>query len=78
MAKTKLVRLPRSNMPIGERLAPPQAESAEEFKTVGRSVPRIDGLEKVMGAALFLDDFEFGPNLLYAAVVESTYAHART
>jgi len=87
MAKTKLVRHPRSNgnghkkahssMPIGERLASPQAESAEELKTVGHSVPRIDGLEKVMGAALFLDDIEFGPNLLYAAVVESPYAHAR-
>jgi len=79
MAKTKLVRKPHRNgngrkTIFGERLRRP---AAREHKTVGRSVPRIDGLEKVMGAAQFVDDIEFGPQLLHAAVVESPYAHAR-
>jgi len=47
-----------------------------EFKYVGKSVSRIDGLEKVTGAANYVDDIDFGPNMLYAEVVESSYAHA--
>ena len=48
-----------------------------EFKTVGQSLPRIDGLDKVTGAAVYVDDIEFGPHLLYAEIVESPHAHAR-
>jgi len=48
-----------------------------EFKYVGKSPSRIDGLEKITGAAKFVDDIDFGPNLLYAEIVESPYAHAR-
>ncbi|MDD4004169.1 MAG: xanthine dehydrogenase family protein molybdopterin-binding subunit [Elusimicrobiaceae bacterium] len=48
----------------------------ENLKVVGQSVPRIDGLEKVMGSAQYVDDIEFGPGLLYACVVESPFAHA--
>ena len=44
---------------------------------VGGRQPRIDGLDKVSGAAEFVDDLEFGPDLLHAAVVESPHAHAR-
>ncbi len=44
---------------------------------VGTREPRIDGRDKVSGAAQFVDDLEFGPDLLHAAVVESPYAHAR-
>jgi CO/xanthine dehydrogenase Mo-binding subunit len=44
---------------------------------VGRSVPRIDGLDKITGAARFVDDLEFGPDLLHAEVVASPHAHAR-
>ena len=44
---------------------------------VGSREPRIDGRDKVSGAARFVDDLEFGPDLLYAAVVESPHAHAR-
>jgi CO/xanthine dehydrogenase Mo-binding subunit len=44
---------------------------------VGTREPRIDGLDKVSGAARFVDDLEFGPDLLHAAVVESPHAHAR-
>ena len=44
---------------------------------VGSREPRIDGRDKVSGAAHFVDDLEFGPDLLHAAVVESPHAHAR-
>lgn len=48
----------------------------EESKYVGKSVVRIDGKVKVSGAAKFIDDIDFGADLLYAAVVESKLAHA--
>ena len=32
---------------------------------IGDSVPRVDAHEKVLGAALFADDIQFGPGLLY-------------
>jgi len=43
---------------------------------VGDSVPRIDAEEKVIGSALFADDFQFGPGLLYARIKRSAYPHA--
>ena len=48
-----------------------------ELHHVGSRAPRIDGRDKVTGAAQFVDDIEFGPDLLHAAVVESPHAHAR-
>jgi carbon-monoxide dehydrogenase large subunit len=47
-----------------------------ELKVVGHSPARIDGLDKVSGAAVFVDDMDFGPNLLHAEIVESPHAHA--
>ena len=47
-----------------------------DYKYVGHSSIRIDGLEKVTGAAQYVDDIDFGPDLLYAEVVESPHAHA--
>ncbi|MDT8286739.1 MAG: xanthine dehydrogenase family protein molybdopterin-binding subunit [Elusimicrobiales bacterium] len=47
------------------------------LRVVGKSVQRIDGWEKIRGAAKYTDDLEFGPGLLYAALVESPHAHAR-
>jgi carbon-monoxide dehydrogenase large subunit len=44
---------------------------------VGKSVPRVDAYEKVTGAALFTDDLQFGPGLLYGRVVRSPHPHAR-
>jgi carbon-monoxide dehydrogenase large subunit len=44
---------------------------------VGSREPRIDGLDKVSGAATFVDDLDFGPDLLHAEIVESPHAHAR-
>ena len=48
----------------------------EEYKYIGKSTVRIDGKVKVSGAAQFIDDLDFRPDLLYAAIVESTFAHA--
>ncbi len=47
-----------------------------ELKYVGQSCVRIDGKIKVAGAAQFIDDLDFGSNLLYAEIVESPHAHA--
>jgi carbon-monoxide dehydrogenase large subunit len=43
---------------------------------VGKSVPRIDAVEKVTGVATFTDDLQFGPGLLYGRVVRSPHSHA--
>lgn len=48
----------------------------KEYRYIGKNVTRIDGLEKVSGAAIYGDDIDFGPNLLYAELVSSTQAHA--
>src|SRR3990172_5865915 len=43
---------------------------------IGKSVPRIDGREKVMGAAKYTGDLKF-PNMLSGKILTSPYAHAR-
>ena len=48
-----------------------------DFKFIGKPVQRLDGEVKISGAAQFVDDLQFGPDLLYAAIVESTQAHAK-
>jgi len=48
----------------------------KEYTCIGQPISRIDEKDKVTGAALYVDDIEFGPNLLYAAVLESPHAHA--
>ncbi|NLO90547.1 MAG: xanthine dehydrogenase family protein molybdopterin-binding subunit [Elusimicrobia bacterium] len=47
-----------------------------ELKVVGHSSERVDSLEKITGAANYVDDLNFGPELLYAYLVESPCAHA--
>jgi CO/xanthine dehydrogenase Mo-binding subunit len=44
---------------------------------VGKSLPRVDVLEKVTGAALFTDDIQFGNGLLHARIKRSPLPHAR-
>jgi len=46
-------------------------------QVVGTSVSRKDALEKVTGAAKFVDDIKFGPGLLHAKLLRSPYPHAR-
>ncbi len=43
---------------------------------IGDSVPRVDAHEKVVGSALFADDLQFGPGLLYARIKRSPHPHA--
>jgi carbon-monoxide dehydrogenase large subunit len=43
---------------------------------VGKSVSRIDAYEKVTGSAIYADDMQFGPGLLYGRLVRSPHAHA--
>ncbi len=45
-------------------------------KVIGRSVPRIDGVEKVTGAARYTGDLKF-PNMLFGKILTSPHAHAR-
>jgi CO/xanthine dehydrogenase Mo-binding subunit len=49
---------------------------SEPLREVGVSVVRKDGLAKVTGAAQYLDDLTI-PNVVFAALVRSPYAHAR-
>lgn len=48
----------------------------KEYTNVGKPDIRIDGREKISGAALYTEDIEYGPDLLYAQIVESPHAHA--
>ena len=43
---------------------------------VGKSVPRLDALDKVTGIAVYTADIEI-PGMLYGAVLRSTLPHAR-
>lgn len=46
------------------------------YKFIGKPIQRIDGKEKITGAAIYADDLEFGSNLVYACIVESKEPHA--
>jgi CO/xanthine dehydrogenase Mo-binding subunit len=48
----------------------------KELKYIGHPVVKVDGKDKVTGAAQYTDDIDFGPDLLYAEIVESVHAHA--
>ncbi len=43
---------------------------------IGANVTRLDGYEKVTGAAQFTDDLQFGPGLLHARIKRSPHPHA--
>jgi carbon-monoxide dehydrogenase large subunit len=47
-----------------------------ELSIVGKSVPRVDALEKVTGKAKYSIDLKL-PGMLYAKVLRSPYPHAR-
>ncbi|HEX9454324.1 MAG TPA: molybdopterin cofactor-binding domain-containing protein, partial [Candidatus Binatia bacterium] len=47
-----------------------------EFKYVGHSVARVDGVEKVTGTAKFVGDIAV-PGMLYGKILRSTFPHAR-
>jgi carbon-monoxide dehydrogenase large subunit len=43
---------------------------------IGENAPRIDAREKVIGAAIFADDIQFGNSLLHARIKRSPHPHA--
>ena len=45
-------------------------------RPIGENVTRVDAHEKVIGAALFADDLQFGPGLLFARIKRSPHPHA--
>ncbi|MDO7785741.1 xanthine dehydrogenase family protein molybdopterin-binding subunit [Desulforamulus aquiferis] len=46
------------------------------LKTVGQRVPRVDGLTKAVGQAVYAGDMEM-PGMLYGKALRSAYAHAK-
>lgn len=55
---------------------PPELPSNAELHVIGKSVPRMDALEKVTGQARYTFDVQL-PGMLYARTVNSTVPHAR-
>ncbi len=51
-------------------------DSKREFSIVGKSIPRVDGFDKVTGRAEFTDDIEMH-GVVYAKVYCSPLAHAK-
>jgi len=49
---------------------------AEEFTIVGKSIDRVDAIDKVTGKAKFMEDYML-PGMLYAKIVMSSEPHAR-
>jgi len=47
-----------------------------ESGLIGKSVPRTEVVDKVTGCAVFVDDIQFGPNLLHSRLVRSPHPHA--
>jgi xanthine dehydrogenase YagR molybdenum-binding subunit len=68
----KLERVTRS-VPADE--PPPLPENAK-LKAIGRSIPRLDGVQKVTGRARYTFDIQL-PGMLYARQVISSVPHAR-
>ena len=48
----------------------------QEYAVIGKSVPKIDGRDKITGAARYTADLKF-PNMLFGKILTSPYAHAR-
>lgn len=55
---------------------PPQLETNDKLKAVGRRVPRLDGRQKVTGSARYTADVKL-PGMLYARTVTSPHPHAK-
>ena len=55
---------------------PSHPENLAEFSTVGKSLPRVDAADKVVGRAKFTADYYF-VNMLYGKILHSPVAHGR-
>jgi len=51
-------------------------EKIKQFKVLGTTPIRPDGRDKVLGRAVFADDFHL-PDMLHGAIVRSPHAHAK-
>lgn len=49
---------------------------SDDFTTVGKRVPMVDGTQKVTGHGIYTDDIKL-PGMLHARIVRSTQPHAR-
>ena len=47
-----------------------------DFSVIGKSLPKIDNLEKVTGKGKYSTDISL-PHMLHVKVLRSPYAHAR-
>ena len=55
---------------------PPPWEDSAALRTVGQAIPRVDGRERVTGAARYTYDIQL-PGMIYGAILRSPHAHAR-
>jgi len=53
----------------------PVSQSTRKHSIIGTSPQRIEGRAKVTGAATYVDDMQFGPNLLHGALKRSPIPH---
>ena len=53
-----------------------QPSGSQELATLGHATPRIDGVQRVTGAATYTGDLQL-PGMLYARVLRSPHPHAR-
>lgn len=61
---------------VVEEDEPSPWQEGKEFKVVGKSIDRIDGRERVTGAAHYTYDVVL-PRMLYAVVLRSPHAHCK-
>ena len=68
-------RAQSANLPISQSTNLPTYQSTKKHTLIGASPQRIEGRAKVTGAATYVDDMQFGPNLLYGALKRSPIPH---
>src|SRR4051794_38643533 len=61
---------------VVERDEPQAWEKEQEFQVVGKPLSRVDGRDRVTGAARYTYDVQL-PGMLYAVVLRSPHPHAR-
>jgi 4-hydroxybenzoyl-CoA reductase alpha subunit len=51
-------------------------DDVDRYDVVGKSVPRVDAVDKVTGRAMYTADYHF-PNMMYGRILGSTVAHGK-
>ena len=62
--------------PLPQTIEAPEPTEEQEYAVIGKSIPRIDGLEKVTGKAVYCTDI-IRPGMLYGKILYSDRPHAR-